>query len=1351
MKSFEHCEHVHEKFAFNQLSQQFPDIGGIELYPNFELFDESKKSYLECDLVIIAKNHCAIVELKHWRGEIDVAHNLWYRKGRAALDPHLSNNRKCKVLKSTIEKILPASRQIPFVNSIVVLTHPDSEVSGADTVASLFKQDILPAQMTFEGISGLVSYLKKRRHGKDKKVLSDSEFSQVRAFFDRVSDLPKEEYTDQIPGYKILKDLEHTDNYVSYLATENPPMGDAYYRLRVFGVLSDDPIKKAKQTRSLTELRHLSRHENILQSFRHPNDKNLVVEVSEWLGLETLEQRLANVGQMVWAHASKIALGVAKALSHIHSSDHMLVHRNVSPKSILLNSDNVPQLTDFDLVYDPTEEHTVFVDPSKTYQPYLAPEVRVGGADVKSDVYSWGITFFTMLAGKPPKTRDKGILREGLTDQLLGELPADVPSELNSLLKDVMQFNVGDRPESTEVVDRLSKILQPEELFQPQMTSNTWVLEELLAEGATSEVYLGDCLGERAALKLYRHEVPKDLCVHERAMLSAAAGTCVPKYKFFMQWADGRWCLAMEHITGRKLRDFIESHTFPSLDGFRDIASQLLDTLTLMHPIADSEEREGIIHNDINPNNILYDEQAQQAYLIDFGAASWPGPVTYRGTQGYVHPSLVSAGELEALPSGDIYSLGVTLWEWIVGDRLSKNSKYSDIALEGCSESQKKRLFEWLSKCWGREKESYESAGQALKGFQSIWDEENLVMDVDVEKVIVPEVEVFGDEEKCSAAPFVDYLNSIHNVTASNANALAEAQAVNPYFVDIYEPFDLVDDICEYLSGTDPVVIVLTGHAGDGKSTIALDALKKLKRLPEGKILDAPPKEIEPVKLDEGHCVKIVKDMSELSADDRLRKLKESLESTEEESVSWLIVSNTGPLLSSFSGMYEGQKEQLGIESEILRVLNQPIESTISSEEHCLEGFSKPVLLVNMAKLDNVEIATRVLKRVVSHYCWEGCAECEAGDSCHIALNVKALQEVGDLGLERVRWLYSRLTSYGQRMTLRQMSSHLAFSLTSGFSCAQIRQKKNKFASLSERDSLFSSRLFSNAFLGGDESKKSPALDCLYCIQLLKAYHFGVNSSPQFERSMLNGNLADWATVPASLSSSVEFLLNKFSRSENGDMRQRLRRLVYMFAEIKSDLSDASGNYINHFLNSEKLVSLDGWVAKGAIDLSGAQKRELLNSTLGVLLEEYSGFSVGQYGDISKLYVTLKRSDKDVYQPAQLVLAEFSFDEFDLVFDVKKKIPKLIHKRHKDESGLELSLPLLDYITSRGTGNVDCGLDPIYANQIDYFRSQLLAMKNDEYQDEDSGIIKLVRAGIEGDVSTYSYEIATNGKCLEGI
>ena len=162
MKPYDHCEYEHERIAFSELEKLFPATDDVEIYPNFELFDESKKTYLECDLVVVSKNHCAVVELKHWRGEISVNPNLWYRNGRVESDPHRSNNRKCKILKSTIEKNLPATQRIPFVHSIVVLTNPNGEVSGADTVNALFKQKQVPAQITFDGVYDLAAYLKKK-------------------------------------------------------------------------------------------------------------------------------------------------------------------------------------------------------------------------------------------------------------------------------------------------------------------------------------------------------------------------------------------------------------------------------------------------------------------------------------------------------------------------------------------------------------------------------------------------------------------------------------------------------------------------------------------------------------------------------------------------------------------------------------------------------------------------------------------------------------------------------------------------------------------------------------------------------------------------------------------------------------------------------------------------------------------------------------------------------------------------------------------------------------------------------------------------------------------------------------
>lgn len=94
------------------------------------------------------------------------------------------------------------------------------------------------------------------------------------------------------------------------------------------------------------------------------------------------------------------------------------------------------------------------------------------------------------------------------------------------------------------------------------------------------------------------------------------------------------------------------------------VISQVLDALGAIHSA-------GIAHNDIKPDNILFDD-ADQAHLIDFGIASRLAaarpelrPGVPPGSPGYVAPELL-AGDTPSAAS-DIYSAGVVLAEILTG------------------------------------------------------------------------------------------------------------------------------------------------------------------------------------------------------------------------------------------------------------------------------------------------------------------------------------------------------------------------------------------------------------------------------------------------------------------------------------------------------------------------------------------------------------------------------------------------------------------------------------------------------------------------------------------------------------
>lgn len=81
----------------------------------------------------------------------------------------------------------------------------------------------------------------------------------------------------------------------------------------------------------------------------------------------------------------------------------------------------------------------------------------------------------------------------------------------------------------------------------------------------------------------------------------------------------------------------------------------------------------GIVHRDVNPNNLLARPSDGDVVLIDFGIAgpAQPdeAPADFRGTWAYVSPEQTGRTQLGVDARSDLYSLGVTLFELLAGER----------------------------------------------------------------------------------------------------------------------------------------------------------------------------------------------------------------------------------------------------------------------------------------------------------------------------------------------------------------------------------------------------------------------------------------------------------------------------------------------------------------------------------------------------------------------------------------------------------------------------------------------------------------------------------------------------------
>ncbi len=126
---------------------------------------------------------------------------------------------------------------------------------------------------------------------------------------------------------------------------------------------------------------------------------------------------------------------------------------------------------------------------------------------------------------------------------------------------------------------------------------------------------------------------------------------------------DGIPYIVMEYVPGLTLRDLIARDGVLPVDQAVEIAAQILAALDYAH-------RNGLIHRDIKPGNVLITPQGT-VKVVDFGIAksasdlSLTGAGLALGTAAYFSPEQ-ARGEA-ARPQSDIYSVGVTLYEMLTG------------------------------------------------------------------------------------------------------------------------------------------------------------------------------------------------------------------------------------------------------------------------------------------------------------------------------------------------------------------------------------------------------------------------------------------------------------------------------------------------------------------------------------------------------------------------------------------------------------------------------------------------------------------------------------------------------------
>jgi serine/threonine protein kinase len=145
---------------------------------------------------------------------------------------------------------------------------------------------------------------------------------------------------------------------------------------------------------------------------------------------------------------------------------------------------------------------------------------------------------------------------------------------------------------------------------------------------------------------------------------------------------DGDLYMAMEYVDGRDLREVVDRGRPMPPHVVAHVALEVARALAYLHEARDLRGRIlKIVHRDVSPQNILVDKSGR-VVIIDFGVAlAGEGELQKRrrkvaGNLAYMSPEQCYGEPLDG--RSDLFSLGVTMWEMLMGDALFRREETSD-------------------------------------------------------------------------------------------------------------------------------------------------------------------------------------------------------------------------------------------------------------------------------------------------------------------------------------------------------------------------------------------------------------------------------------------------------------------------------------------------------------------------------------------------------------------------------------------------------------------------------------------------------------------------------------------------
>ncbi|MEU5165356.1 methylation-associated defense system protein kinase MAD6 [Streptomyces mutomycini] len=513
--------------------------------------------------------------------------------------------------------------------------------------------------------------------------------------------------------------------------------------------------------------------------------------------------------------------------------------------------------------------------------------------------------------------------------------------------------------------------------------------------------------------------------------------------------------LVFEFVDGKDVAEVIRGGRM----GAADVLKLAIDTARGLRHIHDL----GVWHCDIKPSNLLWTDDGVK--LIDFGIAK-----TSDSSEGHTYTSpRYSPPDLDQVPADaggytdrDLFGLGVTLYEALTGgnypwdanrplpgvrpvDPRTAYSGFGDLA-PGFAGTILRAVSPYRAERFTTAEEML----RALEDLQSARDVSASAPSSPPRSQVPPTPPAADSAEEVEPSepnsnPFVGHLQTLYSQSHRSNRG---TRGLDPRAMSVYIETALDRELIPALRRGEHALVVVTGNAGDGKTAFLEHFERQVREL--GADFGPPRSNGSDFTLN-GHRFRTNHDGSQdegdTAGDEVLENFFAPYTGASEED--WqglagetrLIAVNEGRLIDFLSHRHDSYPH-------LSKLVNTGLAGGSTGQVVAVVNLNTRDVSARLVGADGVpqdgeSLLERMVDRMTHENFWEDCASCDLAAVCYVRHNAQTFQHpsAGPQAKRRLRRVYELTQLRGKlHVTLRDLRSALAFTLTSGRDCTEIHQ-----------------------------------------------------------------------------------------------------------------------------------------------------------------------------------------------------------------------------------------------------------------------------------------------------------------------